>query len=441
MNSPRKTSALFILALTCVFGPPLFAVDNAALEKRIDELTRELAALKLQVQQQAAAQQSPVTPASPDQNKTPVPDMGSPSADAGRQTTIGGYGEIAFNGYTKDSSRNQADLRRFVLFVGHRFSDPLSFNSEVEVEHAVASSGDEGEVEIEQAWLNYNLRPGLNLKTGLFLMPFGFLNQSHEPPVYYGVERNFVETRIIPSTWREGGVGLYGSTESGLAWDVGLTTGVDIAKFDDPSAPLAAGHQELQFAKAHDFAGYAALNYRGVPGLTVGGAMLYQNSGQGNADFKADDTQPDFSGIKAPVSLWDLHARWQANGWDLQALYARGTIGDAGRIDQTLAAFNTANGADRPFVPSAFDGWLLQGAYTVWQRGNASLTPFARYERYDAQARMPTGFATDPANADQVITLGLSFKPVDEVVFKADYQKFKDNPANDRYNLGLGYMF
>ena len=363
------------------------------------------------------------------------------SAGASSDTTIGGYGEMSYNAYRNDSSRNQADLKRLVLFFGHQFNDRLSFNSEIEWEHAVTSATDQGESEIEQAYLNYSVTSGVNLKAGLFLMPFGFLNQSHEPPVFYGVERNFVETRIIPSTWREGGIGLYGQTEEGLAWDVGMTTGFKFSKFDDPSAPLHATHQELQLASARDLAYYGALNYRGVPGLTVGGAVFTGNSGQGNAGFNADNTQPDFSGINGRVTLWDLHARLQQKGWDLQTVFARGKIGDADRIDETIQNFNITNLTNRPFVPSQFYGWLGQAAYTIWQRGDMTLTPFARYEKFNTQSNMPLGFSADPANADRVTTVGLSFKPHPQVVIKTDYQKFKDNPINDRFNLGLGYMF
>ena len=99
------------------------------------------------------------------------------SAGASSDTTIGGYGEMSYNAYRNDSSRNQADLKRLVLFFGHQFNDRLSFNSEIEWEHAVTSATDQGESEIEQAYLNYSVTSGVNLKAGLFLMPFGFLNQ------------------------------------------------------------------------------------------------------------------------------------------------------------------------------------------------------------------------------------------------------------------------
>jgi len=427
----RLTLALF--AAGVLSGSPAIAEDTTKerLQQEIEALKAQLQKLQARVEELGSQQQKVIA-------AQPAP---AQDAKASSDTTFGGYGEMAYNNYRKDTSRNQADLRRFVLFFGHRFDDRLSFNSEVEWEHAVTSADDKGEAEIEQAYLNYSFSPGVNLKAGLFLMPFGFINQSHEPPVFYGVERNNVETRIIPTTWREGGVGLYGSTDFGLAWDLGVTTGFNLSKFDDQSSPLRAVHQELQLASARDLATYGALNYRGVPGLTVGGAVFSGNSAQGNAAFKADNTQPDFTGISARVTLWDVHARWQSGGADLQALYAKGTLGDADKIDSTLRSFNNLNGTTRPYVPSGFYGWLVQGAYTVWRRGNMSLAPFVRYEKYNTQASMPLGIVADPANADRVTTIGFSFKPHPQVVLKADYQKFRDNPANDRVNLGLGYMF
>ena len=426
------------LVLASMLTSTLAFADEAELNTRIQKLQQQLELQTPMLQNL----QSRVNALSEQQKKTADAQSSQAQAsDALADTSIGGYGEIAYNNYANDSSRNMADLKRFVLFLGHRFNEQLSFNSEVEWEHAVASASDKGESEIEQLYLDYRLGQDINLKTGLFLMPFGLLNQSHEPPVFYGVERNEIETRIIPSTWREGGLGLSGSTDLGLAWDVGITTGFDVAKFDDASAPLAASHQELQFAKAHDLSYYGALNYRGIPGFTVGGALFTGNSTQGNADFNVDQSQPSFAGIQGRITLWDMHTRLQKNGWDLQAVYAKGAIAEADRIDAALLAFNNVNPGSRPYVPSAFYGWLVQGAYTVWQRGDMTVSPFIRYEEFNTQSEMPAGFAADLANADRVTTVGLTFKPHPQVVFKADVQKYWDNPNNDRFNLGLGYMF
>ena len=442
MNS-FKTSFVTGLLMLGFLCSSAVAADTAALEKRIDELSRELAALKLQVQQQEISRQAANTSAKTTTPAEATSDVNSASVSAPEtsDTSIGGYGEITYTGYRNDSSRNQADLRRLVLFLGHRFSDQLSFNSELEVEHAVASADDAGEIEVEQAFLDYRFASGPTIRAGLFLIPLGLLNEHHEPPVFYGVNRNEVETRIIPTTWREGGFGVHGATEFGLDYNAGLTTGFDTTKFDDPASPLASSHQELQLARARDLALYGALNYRGLLGLTVGAGVFSGNSTHGNAAFKADPTTPDFSGAKARVTLWETHAHWQPGRWDFAALYAAGSIGDADRIDATLRAFNQTTGSDRAYLPSRFDGWYFQAAYKAWEAGELSLAPFARYEFFDTQAAMPFGFPRDPANRDHVLTTGLTFRLHPQVVIKADYQKYQDNSLNDSYNLGLGFMY
>ncbi|WP_225008087.1 porin [Novosphingobium percolationis] len=461
----KKIAAL--LAATCLAtATPAIAAD-VSLEAQVAQLKAQVAAQNELLAAQAARLEQiearlraapepaqPIAVAAPpvaDEDTTPASaptqalaaNTGRAGSGAafGSDTTIGGYGEISYNGYVKGSSRNQADLKRLVLFVGHRFSDKLSFTSEIEVEHAVASAGDEGEVAIEQAYLDYAFNPALNLKAGLFLMPFGFLNRSHEPPVFYGVERNEVETRIIPSTWREGGVGFYGSTSFGLNYDVGVTTGFDIAKLDDAGAPLAGSHQELQLAKASSLSFYGSLEYQGVPGLLVGGAVFSGNATHNNADFKADNSLPDFSGITSRITLWDVHGRWQHKGFDFQALYARGTVSRAAALDGVVAAYNAANSTDLTLAPSAFYGWYAQGAYSITLGGETTIDPFVRYEKFDTQAVLPLGLLADPVNRDRVLTTGLSFHPLRSVVVKVDYQKFFQNKDNNRFNLGLGYMF
>ncbi len=401
---------------------------SAAARGSDSDLQSQIETLKTQVQ----ALQNDRTPAQ--------------SIKGASDTMIGGYGEIHYNHYSQEPSRSQADLNRFVLFFGHRFNEQIGFFSEVEWEHAIVSKTDDGETEIEQAYIDYNIGPDFKLKVGLFLIPLGLLNQNHEPPVFHSVERNEVETRIIPSTWREGGIGLSGTTDVGLSWDLGVTTGFDIAKFEDAGAPLSGMHQELQNAKASDPAFYMALNYRGVPGLLAGAAVFTGGTTQGNASNKADSSLPDLGSTGARLTLWDLHTRFQRHGFDVQAVYAQGTISGADQINEALAAYNIANSAttgftDRVFVPTQFYGWLTEVAYTVWSKDDQSLAPFIRFEQFNTQSKMSAGLSGDSANADRVVTAGLSFHPHPSVVFKADYQEYADNSRGDRFNLGMGYMF
>ncbi len=358
-------------------------------------------------------------------------------------TTLGGYGEIGYNAYLRQSDLNRADAKRFSISMGHRFNDQWSAYSEMEWEHAVASAEDVGETEIEQMYLNYQVSENVNARAGLILIPSGLLNLTHEPPLFSGVERNFVETRIIPTTWREGGLAASGATESGWAWDIGLVTGFDLAKLDDAASPLAGSHQELSLAHAEDFSMYAALNYRGLPGLTAGASLFAGKTMQGNADHNADPAAPDFSGIDGALRLSEAHACWQSGGWTLQGLGALGILHEAGKMDVIRSAATPA-GEEAVLAPSAFYGWYLMAGRAFRFRanqGNLSVTPFARYEQFDAQLKMPDGFAADPALADRVATAGFSVAPHPQIVVKADYQRFLDHPHADRIDLGLGFMY
>jgi hypothetical protein len=346
-------------------------------------------------------------------------------------TSIFGYGEFNYNRYRDADRTTKADLRRFVVGFSHSFSDQLTFKSELEFEHGVVSKSDEGEAALEQAYLNYRFSDAVNAKGGLFLIPLGILNETHEPPTFYGVERNEIETRIIPTTWRELGTGVHGLVSQGLRYDVGITTGFDSGKLDDPSTGIASAHQEGSLANAYDLSVYGALNYR-APGLLVGGGYFTGNTGQNG------QANPMLKGVAAKLKLWDLHAKYSAAGFDLQALYARGTLGDADKINAANLASPT------PFAaPNLFWGWYTQAAYHLYRRGDLDLAPFVRYERYEIhqQEDAANGLFQDPNNFERVTTVGFNLKLHPQVVIKSDYQAYHTDKNKSRFNIGLGYMF
>lgn len=365
--------------------------------------------------------------------------------------SLWGYGELYYARPTSKPQDTRADLARAVFGLGYQFNDTTRFNSEYEVEHAVSSAGDVGEFEVEQFYVDHRINPSLSARAGLFLIPAGLLNENHEPTNFYGVTRNFVETLIIPSTWREGGVSLYGETESGLSWNTGLTTGLDLSKWDfnpetplytsalelqnNGAAPMQATHQELALAKAQKLSGYLALNYRGVPGLTIGGTVF----GGGAA------SATPYTGSQKAY-LYEGHVRYQPSRWDLSALYARGGFTNTAQANAQFP------GASNP-LPASFYGWYAQAAYN-FDVGGYRLAPFARYEKYDMGARyegLAPGFSgtpvgTTPGGAfpsprDTVYTLGANFYLNPNVVFKFDVQRFKTNNDFNRVDLGLGLAF
>jgi hypothetical protein len=376
--------------------------------------------------------------------------------------SIWGYGELYYARPTNDGSRTIADLRRAVFGLGYRFSPRVVFNSEWEVEHAVASADDAGEFEIEQFYVDFEALPQLTVSAGLFLMPFGILNEHHEPTRFYGVQRNFVETEIIPSTWREGGVNVHGNFDFGIGYSLGLVTNNSFRDWEFTSdvppyttafgleaaqpGPLQATHQELQIADASHLAGYLALNYHAIPGLMIGGAAI---TGNANPPNLPDGTI--YPG-QLRVSLWEGHARWTPGRLDLSVLYA------GGHITNTASA-NVRNPEATNPIPAAFAGFYAQAAYHLYQDDTFRVTPFVRWEIYDLGSSydgipgplLPAGkvpasdtpgdLAFFPQKDDKVWTAGVNLDITRGVVVKADYQWFANNTDFNRLDLGLGVAF
>ncbi len=388
---------LLMMSIAAALAPCIASAQS--LEEKVDRLQKEVDTLKSQVEQPR------------------------PAADS---TSLFGYGEFNYNRFRDAERTTRADLRRFVLGVGHRFSDALTFNSEVELEHAIASSGDRGEIEMEQAYLNYRFNDAFNVKGGLFLIPLGILNETHEPPTYYGVERNEVETRIIPTTWRELGLGLHGLAGAGVVYDIGVTTGFNSGKLDDPSTGIRSAHQEGSLADAHDLSVYGALNYK-APGVLIGGGVFTGNTGQNG------QANPLLKGVAARMTLWDVHAKYVVGRAEFQGLYASGKLGDA---DKVTAATGVA-------APKSFKGWYGQAAYHLYRRGDFDIAPFFRIERYEIrQEEDPAnGLLQDPNNFERVRTVGFNVKVHPQVVVKADLQSYNTDKAKSKLNVGLGYMF
>jgi hypothetical protein len=464
--------------------------ENRALREHEREIDRRLAELTAASAASARIAQTPhMAPAprnagAPDASGLPSASAGSsastssaagalPPTPAAEPGTVGpglfesglrlwGYGEIYYTDPTRDRGESQFDLARAVFGIGYQFDPRTEFNSEYEVEHAVASAQDVGEFEVEQFFVDRRFNDYLSARAGLFLMPFGFINEHHEPTNFYGVQRNFIETLIIPSTWREGGLGLHGDTPAGVGWNAGVTTGFDLSKWnfapefppytnalaleDSNIAPLQSSHQELALANARRFSQYLALSYYGIPGVTLGAAV------------STGEAVPAPASPKTPipgderVTLWEAHARWAPQRWDLSGLYARGTISNT-------APANAAHPGSPNPIPATFYGYYLQGAYRLLSRGDYRLEPFIRYERYNMGSSyegtpgpvIPVGqvplsaaaghYGLWPLNHDRVFTVGASFYLGPHLVLKGDYQWFGQNANFKRLDLGLGLAY
>lgn len=349
------------------------------------------------------------------------------------RTTIGGYGELHYNNLDDDATRydgedndlNQVDLHRFVLFASHTFNDWLRFASEIEIEHAIAGDDQPGEVEIELAWLEMDVSQRHHVRAGVDILPVGLLNLTHEPNTFYGVERNPVETEIIPTTWWEAELALWGELAPGFGYNVYVHSGLKIPTTGGSAFRPRSGRLKVGNAKDQDVAVLGRVVYNGTPGLEIAATVDYQADYTGTAD-SAD----------ADAWLFETHLDWRhGSGFGLRALYARWDLGK----DKGAGVDPSSVGAD------TLDGWYVEPAYRF---SSAAYVPgelgvFMRYQQWDMRNGL-SGGAYRFEQYDQ-INVGLNYWPHPQVVFKFDAQwQDADGPVaieRDGFNLGLGYQF
>jgi hypothetical protein len=394
------------------------------IERRLEILAEEMEDLKVGEAAVTASRDVGVSGLGPAASKVYQKDQG---------VSVGGYGEALlefFDDSRDDGSESGAvdrfDFLRAVVYFGYKFSDKWIFNSEIEFEHASTSKG--GSASVEFAYLDYLHSDAFNLRTGLVLIPMGWLNELHEPTVYLGAVRPRTENRIIPTTWRENGIGAYGAFGA-FDYRTYVVNGLDASGFS--AKGLRGGRQKGAKAKAEDFAWVGRLDFTGVPGLTAGVAGYFGGSGQ---DLEDAFGEP----VKVGTSIVDLHVEYRYRGLELRGLWARSELDDVAGLNEALGYEGNQS------VGETLEGGYLQAGYDVLAgRGQSALIPYFRWEQINTQKNVPDGWSSNPANDEQLMTLGLAYQPIEQVIFKAEYQNI-DNEAGtgvDQFNLQMGYIF
>jgi len=363
-------------------------------------------------------------------------------------TSIGGYGELHYNLEIPENgdSEAQLDLHRLVIFFAHNFSDDFRFYSEVEIEHAFIEGGDEsGEVGVEQAYVDWRLLDdALGLRAGVVLVPMGIINQWHEPPIFNGVERPMVDKVIIPTTWREAGIGVFGQPTEGLRYELYLVGGLDPTGFSTGSG-LRGGRQHVFEAAADGPALTGRIEWEPMLGM-VAGLSGYGGIAGPNATLETnctpDPMDPDVfnctdevdASIPVVGGSADVRIRWQ--GIEARALAAFFSIGDTDEI--------RTGDPDSIDVGSALFGWYVEAGYDVLNTMDTDqqLVPFARFEQYDTTF----GHDQDAVEGSAAVTdvvLGLSYRPIPQLAFKGDVilRNPETGDSATLVDLGVGWMF
>ncbi len=332
-----------------------------------------------------------------------------------------GYGELHYN-VPKDGGNSNMDLHRMVWGLSYEFNDRISLHTEVDFEHSAQ------EMELEFAHIDFLITPAINMRAGLMLMPVGPLNEYHEPTLFYSVERPTVQKVIIPTTWQEGGAGLFGSPIEGLRYRVYVVAGLAGEKIrakDGIRAGRGKGAGgENKPQTGEDLAIVARLEYSPISGLDLGAS--YYNGKVDQLNNIAGDPS---------VAIMEGDVRVRISGIDFRALYAKVDIDDANQIN---AAFSNN-------VAEEMVGWYVELAYHLGQalQTDWDLVPFYRMEEANTQDVVPAGVTAELQYNQKISTYGLAFFPHPQVALKVDFQNIEDDAGGDadQYNLGMAYMF
>ena len=335
-------------------------------------------------------------------------------------STIGGYGELHWNKASNadgESTNNTMDFHRFIIYYGYNWTEKWTFKSEVELEHNIVG-GDEddpdgtgttigyaGELELEQAFVNYHSR-NWGFQCGVILPTAGLLNEYHEPPLFFSVERPNYSKYIIPTTWFGNGIAFYGNYSD---FNFRLALMEDLEGEGISNSGIRGGR-----GKGYKTTGYSLLknlsaSYTGINRLRLGGSLSLNDAPYYN---EADTS--------ISVQLVEVNAKYYAN--NIYAVMEYGTVSFSG------------NNMDAPLKSSS--GYYLDMGYDIGGMVNCNkLIPWMRISNVSKND-------DDVSKQTDYMRFGLTWWPIDQVAFKTDFANVTiEDETTTEFNVGIGYNF
>ncbi len=352
-----------------------------------------------------------------------------------RGVSVGGYGELWFTNIPGKKPSTEMDLYRFIMYLGYAFTERLKFNSEIEIEHAVAGDEKPGYLAIEFAFVDYRFTDTFGIRGGMVLVPLGITNEYHEPPTYFSVRQPYLEKTLFPFTWRENGIGAYGETDL-FEYRFYLINGMkaEEGKYKQ-STPFKKLKQDGAEAISDALAFTGRVDFKLPRNLKVGGATFI--SGVQNPQGEKLGT----------ISVFSPHLWWQYGGFDVRFVGAYTTVSGADKITAELSpATCSVNPADCNVFPEKMQGFYLQIAYNIlrFTELDQELYLFGKYEDIDVYKEVPAGYQKPEGEKFRIYNLGLSYRPHPLVALKADYARKEvsgNAPNEDIYSMAITWMF
>ncbi|MFT7859766.1 MAG: porin [Sulfurimonas sp.] len=323
--------------------------------------------------------------------------------------SIGGYGEMYY-AYNKEEGASKLDVYRFVPYIGYKFSDNIILNAEIEFEHGGAKDGEDGYAIVEFMYLDFLINKYANIRAGHMLVPIGLINERHEPNLFTTVQRPASEKYIIPSTWHDSGVMVYGQLTDEISYKFAA---ISALKTDVNGDKWLRNGRGSSFKQTDPNLGVVARVDYNANGLLVGGSVY---------------TAPSTDNTSSDTTIADIHFDYKNSGFRAYGVYAYANRTNAEDINATAAVQNGYGG----YINASFDILTLT-------KSSDMLPIFVQYEKLAPQNEIVGGTSVE---ATEITTVGLNYFPHEQVVVKLDHAMQKGGfGKSDTTSVSLGFIF
>lgn len=384
---------------------------------------------------------------------------------------FGGYGEVAYsyNFYSDNVNRyshaadykdakghGRFDLPHVVLMIGFDFGKGWSMGSEIEFEHGGVESAVEleqeevgeyekdiergGEVALEQFWIQKTFLPQLNVRAGHMVVPVGATNSHHLPTEYFTVYRPEGEYQILPCTWHQTGLSIWGVAGK-WRYEAMVIAGLNSTLFSKDEWIKNGSASPFEFTPANRLGFAARVDNYSVPGLRLSLSGFYGNSF--NNTLQSDNGK--YKDVKGAVSILSFDFEYNKYGWIVRGNADWGHLGDADRISEFNRTQSSTSPYKRTHVGKDAVAAGAEAGYDImrlWNRRTSQkLYVFGRYEYYDAY--IPTKNAPDYSWTDRHrIAAGINYYPLKQVVIKAEFsERFLHKQYNNEPSVSIGVAY
>jgi hypothetical protein len=391
------------------------------------------------------------------------------------QLSLGGYGEANYSRnfysdspfrYMKpESHRNDPDHGRFdlphvVFFVGYEFGHGWRMNSEIEFEHggtesameAEAEEGGEyeaevergGEVVLEQFWIEKTISRAFNIRAGHIIVPVGYINGNHLPTQFFTAYRPVGENTIIPCTWHETGISVWGRIAN-WRYEAMLLPGLDSELFGNDTWVGDASASPYEFKIANKPAGLLRIDNYSIRGLRMGLTGYYGHSFTNSLMPSYADK---YKQIKGAVAIGSFDFYYNDHNCIARGSVVYGHLGDA----QTISLYNRnlpnqspsprTNIATEAVTAGVEAGYNVAALSETLRTNGQKLYVFGRYDYYDSMYKTSKDILDEQWCGRQTITAGINYYPLSDIVVKAEYAAgLLKSPFNDERSVTIGIAY